>query len=261
MYISLVKSPARALDGQEDSTLLAELSATATPLSAVCMKFNTLNTKIRDNRIASAAAKRELAGILTEIRTEYSRAGGGEYPRTDWYFPLEGYDGRAIGGGRRHGYAPRGYDFFSGNRHGGHPSYDIFIRDRNQDSRDDRNGQAVPVRSMTGGVVVALEKEWVPGSALRGGKYIWVYDPAHNLLVYYAHNADVLVDLATIVKPGDQLATVGRTGWNAAKRRSPTHLHLSVMKVQGGSVLPLDVYPDLLRSVKVPDGAKPANKK
>jgi len=50
------------------------------------------------------------------------------------------------------------------------------------------------------------------------------------------------VKLGDVVRPGDQLATVGRSGWNAAKRRSPTHLHLTVVKAAGGRVVPVDVY-------------------
>jgi murein DD-endopeptidase MepM/ murein hydrolase activator NlpD len=101
---------------------------------------------------------------------------------------------------------------------------------------------------MTGGVVVALEKEWRQRSNLRGGKYIWVYDPANELLVYYAHNDELNVELGTTVKPGDQLATVGRSGLNAAKKRSPTHLHLSVLRVTAGQPTAIPVYSELQRA-------------
>lgn len=197
------------------------------------------------------SARSELQRLLTEVREGCRRAGGAAYPVSSWRFPLTGYDARAIGPGRRHGYSARGYDFFSGNRHGGHPSFDIFIHDRNQDGLDDRNGQAVNVVSLTGGIVVAQEREWTPGSRLRGGRYLWVYDPTNDLLVYYAHNAELVVGLGDIVKPGELLATVGRSGYNAAKRRSPTHLHLTVVRFQGGRVLPVDVYQDLRRAVRV----------
>jgi murein DD-endopeptidase MepM/ murein hydrolase activator NlpD len=220
----------------------------ATPLFAACTRFNDLNTRIRDSRIDSGSARNELKRILSEVRAEYYRSGGGDFERSAWVFPLAGYDARAIGGGRRHGYSARGYDFYSGNRHGGHPSYDIFIRDRNRDSRDDRSGQSVRVRSLTGGVVVALEQGWEPGSRLRGGRYLWVYDPAGDLLVYYAHNDGLSVKLGDIVRPGDVLASVGRSGWNAAKRRSPTHLHLTVVQVADGKVRPLAVYQELKRA-------------
>jgi len=204
--------------------------------------YNELNTLIRDGRIPREEAALELKRLLGEIHQQYYLRGGKDYPRSAWVFPLAGYDSSAIDNGRRHGYSAKGYDFFSGNRHGGHPSFDIFIRDRNQDMLDDRSGRAVEVLSMTGGIVVAVEKNWEYGSRLRGGNYIWVYDPATEKLLYYAHNNQLLVNPGDMVKPGDRMATVGRSGFNAAKRRSPTHLHLTVLRVIGGRPRPLDIY-------------------
>jgi len=212
------------------------------------MRFNALNTRIRDSRIDSGSARIELQRLLAEVRDGYYRAGGVEFPKSTWAFPLAGYDARAIGGGRRHGYVSRGYDYFRGNRHGGHPSFDIFIRDSTQDGLDDHSGTTVKVRSLTGGIVVALEREWQPGSRLLGGKYLWVYDPANDLLVYYAHNGELSVGLGDVVKPGDVLASVGRSGYNAAKGRSPTHLHLTAVRVQDGRIVPVDIYRDLKRA-------------
>ena len=219
--------------------------------SPLCRAFNEFNSLIRDGRVSKTNARRELTDKLAEIRTEYYLRDGQDYPSTDWIFPVAGYDTRAIDSGKNHGYVPSGYDFFSGNRHGGHPAYDIFIRDQNQDSRDDRNGKTVNVLSMTGGIVVALEKEWQPGSGLRGGKYIWVYDPGKGLLVYYAHNDELFVELGTILRPGDFIANIGRSGLNAAKRRSPTHLHFSVLRLINGQPAPIPVYHELqqVRSV------------
>ena len=236
-------------------TLLSTPVAQATPATApsaamesestLCSSFNTFNNLIRDGLISKGAARSELTSRLAGISAEYYRRGGINYQPAQWFFPLEGYDTGAIDKGRTHGFIPNGYDFFSGNRHGGHPAYDIFIRDRNQDSRDDLNGEAVLVRSMTGGIVVALEKMWQQGSPLRGGKYLWVYDPGNDLLVYYAHNESLFVELGAIVKPGDLLAAVGRSGLNAAKKRSPTHLHFSVLRIKNGRPIPLPVYREL----------------
>lgn len=213
--------------------------------STLCSSFNTFNNLIRDGLISKDAARSELTGRLAGISKEYYQRGGMNYLPAQWFFPLEGYSTGAIDSGRTHGFIPSGYNFFSGNTHGGHPAYDIFIRDRNQDSRDDRNGKAVQVHSMTGGIVVAIEKNWQKGDKLRGGKYLWVYDPANNLLVYYAHNESLFVEPGTIVKPGDLLATVGRSGLNAAKKRSPTHLHFSVLRIENGQPTPLSVYREL----------------
>jgi len=223
-------------------------SSSVKPLTSLCRSYNALNTRIRDNRIDGRSASSELKHLLAKVRDEYFRAGGIGYPASAWVFPLAGYDDRAIGGGRRHGYVSGNYDFYKGNRHGGHPSFDIFIHDRNQDSLDDRSGRPVKVLSLTGGVVVALEREWQPDSRLLGGRYLWIYDPVNELLVYYAHNGELSVRLGDIVRPGDVLASVGRSGYNAARRRSPTHLHLTVLRVQDGRVMPLDVYQDLKRA-------------
>lgn len=216
--------------------------------SPACSAFNALNTLIRDSRIPLTRARKEIMETLADIRTEYYLRDGRDYRPSEWIFPVAGYSITAINQGKGHGYSSRGYDYFSGNRHGGHPAYDIFIRDRNQDSMDDRSGRPAEVLSMTGGIVVALAKEWQPGSLLRGGKYLWVYDPANNLLAYYAHNQEIFVDLGMIVKPGDRLATIGRSGLNAAKHRSPTHLHFSVLRIGDGTVVPIPVYEYLRHS-------------
>lgn len=232
-------------------TAATETPAPKKATCSACVSYNDLNSRIRDSKLPKTTARIELMRQLAELRKEYYLLGGRDYAATEWVFPLAGYDARAIDGGRGHGFVPSGYDFFSGNRHGGHPAYDIFIRDRNRDNLDDRTGQPVRVLSMTGGIVVALEREWETSSGLRGGKYIWIYDPANQLLVYYAHNEQLHVRLGQIVSPGDPLTTVGRSGLNAAKLRSPTHLHFSVLRLVDGRPLPLNVYSALQRAGKV----------
>jgi len=209
--------------------------------------FNELDKKVRDGRIGRSAARAEVARLLPALRECYYEAGGRDFRQTEWVFPVEGYTAGAIGG-RGRGYKARGYDYFDGNRHKAHPSHDIFIRDRNRDQMDDISRKPVRVLSMTGGVVVATEPSWEQGSTLRGGKYIWIYDPTDNALVYYAHNRELLVSPGDIVKPGDPIATVGRTGLNAAKRRSPTHLHMTYLKVKDGYPLPVDIYRNLVKA-------------
>ncbi len=197
-------------------------------------QFDTLLDGVRDGTLSRLAAQAELKRLLPLVSEQYRKAGGKPYQFSAWVFPLAGYGPKAVPGRRGKGFVVKGYDFFTGNRHGGHPAYDIFIRDRNQDELDDRTRQPVAVLSMTGGVVVSVETEWSPESKLRGGKYIWLYDPASDLLVYYAHNREVLVKAGDLVRPGDKLATVGRSGLNAAKKRSPTHLHMTVLKANQG---------------------------
>jgi len=251
LFAAVVQAATLSASDSGQLNALAGPPAEKNDLAAACASYDELNSRIRDGRIGVMAARVEFVQRLSDVRKEYYRRGGRDYAATEWVFPLAGHDLRAIGGGRNHGFVSGGYDFFSGNRHGGHPALDIFIQDRNQDSRDDRTGQPVRVLSLTGGVVVALEREWEASSSLRGGKYIWIYDPANELLVYYAHNEELQVQLGQIVEPGQPLATVGRSGLNAAKRRSPTHLHFSVLRLVGGQPQPLNVYSDLQRAGKV----------
>ncbi len=225
----------------------APLEGTSAGSCAPCEQFNRLNTLVRDGKIDRQAAREELFRLIPLLKEYYYQNGGKNYPQSDWVFPLKGYTARAIAGGKGHGYEPRGYNFFAGNRHRAHPALDIFIRDRDQDQRDVRTGAFVPVLSLTGGIVVALETSWEPGSLLRGGKYLWIYDPASDALVYYAHNRQLTVGLGAIVSPGDPIALVGRTGLNAYKKRSPTHLHITALKLGNGTLTPVNLYPLLLR--------------
>jgi hypothetical protein len=203
---------------------------------------------VRDGTIRKNAAKEQFSTTIEAIRKEYYAAGGQDHPPGDWVFPLKGYGYKAIGGVRGNGYQKGGYDYFDGNRHTGHPSQDIFIRDTKQNSLDRRTNRPVEVLSLTGGVVGAVEKEWDPASRLRGGKYIWIYDPTTDALIYYAHNSRLLVETGDLVKPGDSIAEVGRTGLNAYKRRSPTHLHLTYLSIVNGLPGPRNIFKELLSS-------------
>jgi hypothetical protein len=230
------------------SPLPCGAEAAGARLSALSADFNTLNSAVRDNRISKAEAKEQLGTLLGDIRKEYFAVGGKRYGPDEWVFPLEGYGYGAIGGTRGDEYQPGGYDYFDGNRHGGHPSLDIFIHDARQRSLDDASNGPVRVLSVTGGVVVALEREWHSSSSLRGGKYLWIYDPTADALLYYAHNSALFVQIGDLVRPGDVIATVGRTGLNAHKRRSPTHLHLTFLALSKGLPVPRNIYQELLRS-------------
>lgn len=225
-------------------TFAPEAGAETSPSGLVesCRAFETLNTGIRDGIIGKPEAKRRFKVVIKAIRNAYYASGGSDYSSSAWVFPLKGYDSRAIGGINGNGYQRGGYDYFDGNRHTGHPSEDIFIHDKHQAGVDDRTNLPVSVVAITGGVVVAVEKSWDPTSSLRGGKYIWIYDPASNALLYYAHNSRVLVETGAIVKPGDIIAEVGRTGLNAYKKRSPSHLHVTYLAIVHDLPVPRNVF-------------------
>ncbi|MBO0947107.1 M23 family metallopeptidase [Fibrella forsythiae] len=220
-----------------------------------CQRFNTLYIQIREETIlpdsARAAFSRIMLGLRERFRTNV------DFPtdttseegrdRTAMWFPLKGYSTSAIGGTHGEGYRGTGFDLFDYNVRGSHPAQDIFIRDQNQDSVDDRNGKPVDVLSMSDGLVIAVETGWTPAQEYRGGNWIWVYDPVRNGLFYYAHNNVVNVAMGDWVRAGQKISEVGRTGLNAYKARSPTHLHLMYLQLQPtGLPLPQNTYAWLL---------------
>lgn len=221
--------------------LLGNLSTPAT--AGVCEEWNQLFSQIRDFNIAKEEAKAAFAPIHQRLQDFYGQKGIGGAERV---YPVVGYDSKW--GEKGAAYRPRGYQFFSGNRQGIHPSLDLFILDRNQDSLDDRNQKAVPIVAYSGGVVVGVNTEWEFPSSQRGGNYVWLFDPATNRYSYYAHLAQVQVELGQIVPAGAQLGLLGRTGLNAYKRRSPTHLHLSVLTYLRGEMVPYNPWPELVKA-------------
>ena len=184
-----------------------------------CDEFNDLNTKVRDGLISRADAQNQIRELLPKIKEYFSKNGGTEITDKDWVFPLQGYTSASIGGVNGSGYQPKGYDYFDGNKHGGHPAQDIFIIDKNQDNLDDYTKEPVNILSVSNGVVIACESEWEITSDLRGGKYIYIYDPAYDGIFYYAHNSELFVKPGDVVKSGDMIAHCGRTGLNAYKKR------------------------------------------
>lgn len=213
-----------------------------------CLQFDKLNTMVRDGRINRETARQAIQELLPKIRNYFYANGGTDSAPEAWRFPIEGYGAKSIGGKNGSGYLPKGYDYFDGNKHGGHPAHDIFITDKNQDELDDMTGKPANVLSVRNGVVVASAREWAIGSELRGGKYVYVFDPAANSLIYYAHNKEVFVKLGDIVTAGKVLATVGRSGKSANAARSPTHLHIMWLVFADGYLKPNDLYPALLKA-------------
>jgi murein DD-endopeptidase MepM/ murein hydrolase activator NlpD len=230
------------------------LAAALSPLHAQtdavnpCVEFDRLYAAIRDQRIERAAAEPQVRALLPRIREYFRAHRATPTPPEAWRFPLDGYGAESIGGRNGSGYVADGYDYFDGYKSHGHPGHDIFIHDTNHDELDDRTGQPVTVHSISTGVVVAYSPEWASDSQLRGGRYLYIYDPAADGMFYYAHNRSLLVKPGEIVEAGAPIATVGRSGRNASAPRSPTHLHVMFLSTADGYPRPKDIYTDLVRS-------------
>jgi murein DD-endopeptidase MepM/ murein hydrolase activator NlpD len=168
------------------------------------------------------------------------------------FFPVKGYDLKHVGGRNGSGYRPSRYQFVGPTRRIGHPAQDIFVYDGNQDGLDDRTGKPVEILAVADGIVLSTYWEWTPelssngngnGNGKRGGNYVWIYHPALRLFAYYAHLQDIQVGLCERVAGGQVIATLGRTGTNAFPERSPTHLHLMLLRAQ--DMMPVNAYPFL----------------
>jgi peptidoglycan LD-endopeptidase LytH len=160
------------------------------------------------------------------------------------HFPVEGYGPKQIGGRQGEAYQAKSYAFVGERRRRGHPAQDIFVYDGNQDSLDDRTGKPVTILALADGVVLSTFCEWTPELSQlgngRGGNYVWIYHPALKLFTYYAHLRDVYVNVGERVGGGSQIATLGRTGTRAYAERSPTHLHLMLLRV--ADMTPINPY-------------------
>ncbi len=192
--------------------------------------FHFLYQSIRSGEISERVAQDSTFRLLNDIKKYYVENGGTEDSPADWVFPVEGYGINMIGGKNGSDYIPGNYNFYNTSHVHVHPAHDIFINDNDQDKLDDRTHLPVNVRSFTHGVVVSVEYFWDVNSEARGGNYIYIYEPFSRKIYYYAHNELVMVQLGDVVKAGQVISTIGRSGFNAYKKRSPTHLHFSILQ-------------------------------
>ena len=210
-------------------------------------EWNLLYLKIRDGDISKEKAQEKLKELEVSLKDFYLKTTNRKQDDR-LCFPLKGYGPSAIGGKGGSGYQAQGYDFFDGNRHKGHPAHDIFIRDTNQDGLDDITMKPVEVISASSGIVVSVNLNWEPSSPIRGGNYIWIFEPVKSRYYYYAHLNVILVKVGQVVSKGERIGTVGRTGVNAYPKRSPTHLHFTVHQSIDGYPKPMNPYSELTKA-------------
>lgn len=213
--------------------------------------WRNLEVSVRDSKIPVEKAAFILPKIMKRLN-KLTKVDEREDPGR-WIFPVEGYSISSIGGRGSsfkpcivYGISPiKGYSFFDGNRHGGHPAHDIFIFDKNRDSLNDRTNKPVYVLAILDGIILSTYSDWQIGSKMRGGNYIWCYHSKEKLVSYYAHLNKILVNPGQKVNSGERLGTIGRTGFSAFPKTSPTHLHLMVLEYIDGEFHPYNYYEKL----------------
>ena len=207
-----------------------------------------LLTSIRRDEISKENAIEKMESLIHEINEYLTEKNVDFYPKDSWVFPVRGYKPSAIGGFNGSGYKPGNFDFFDLGT-GGHPAHDIFIYDYDQDKLDDVTNKPVDILSMSGGIIVETRKNWTTDMMyIKGGNIVYVYDDFTEGFFYYAHLNRVFVNVGDFVEPGTVLGIMGRTGQNAYPSRSPTHLHIMYVKSNGGDLIPVNIYDDLINA-------------
>jgi hypothetical protein len=219
-------------------------------LSEYCAAFNQIQLDIRDGAISPDSARRAFSEVMQNIRKVAKPNTCRGIDSAYFVYPVKSYSPRESIGSRGRGYRPNGFDLFDREVAGSHPAHDLFVRDKDQDNLDDRTWKPIDVLSFTSGIVLATETGWKYDSELRGGNWIWIYDPCLDGLFYYAHNNIVEVQPGQSVKAGDKIAEMGRSGYNAYKPRSPTHVHLMYLQLDSlGMPEPYNTYEWMLSSI------------
>jgi peptidoglycan LD-endopeptidase LytH len=248
LSISLLSCSRNNYSGASGEEMTTQDILDKTDYESIVAQFYVPFIQYRLGFISKEAAAEYLSILIGKINDYYIDRNGKLYTFDEWVFPLKGYGPEHIGGTNGSGFVTDGSDLFEEGGLKGHPAHDIFIYDNDQDEIDDRTNMPVEVLSMTGGVVISTRSEWSESDSSKGGKNIWIFDPVEKAIFYYAHNRRIFVSEGDVVKPGDVIAEVGRTGENAYESRSPTHLHLGSFKIENGIPKPYDYYSYLIKA-------------
>jgi hypothetical protein len=218
-------------------------------LLSYCSQFRELYENIANASISPDSASRAFTHIMQGVKSIAFYQDSCQFDTIQAVFPVKGYRPVVSIGGQGRGYKPDGFDLFDVEVKGSHPAHDLFILDRNRDSRDDRTKEPVDILSFSSGIILDVQNDWQPESGRRGGNYVWIYDPCRNGLFYYAHFNSVVVEQGSWINPGDKLGEVGRTGLNATRKRSDTHLHLMFLRMNTqGLPVPENTFEQLMSS-------------
>lgn len=213
----------------------------------IMLRWSKTDELIRDNKIDKDDAIDSISYYTETIVSRLKASGFVMTKKSGWHYPITKWTSVVY---RANGmdYKDERFDFFQGGEYKGHPAHDIFILDADSNGVEDSTGQKIEAVSMVNGIVISVYGNWKPGDFLRSGNYVKIFDPKSQAIFYYSHLDSVFVGPGDVVKAGDPVAYVGRTGRKAF--RGKTHLHIAYYKIDDGYPVPKDILTEILLAEK-----------
>jgi hypothetical protein len=234
-FIILIIFSAESFSQQTDTAL------------ALFERWDKVDLLIMARKIPKDAAIDSIAKFIPQSNAFFKKSRLKTTERENWVFPMLHWtkiDYRSGGSD----YGDVYFDYFQGGESSNHPAHDIFINDNDSNGIEDVTGKKVEALSMVNGIVFAVVSDWTPGDNRRGGNYVKIYDPQTEAMFYYSHLDSIFVKAGQIVKAGEVIAYVGRTGRKAIKGK--THLHIAYYPIENGYPKPEDIIDDLYAAQK-----------
>ncbi|MEO8514835.1 MAG: M23 family metallopeptidase [Ignavibacteria bacterium] len=210
-------------------------------------RWHKTDQLIRDRKIDEDDAQDSIAMYVKLGVQDFRKLGIPGTKRSNWVFPMFGFTWSAY---RTDGkdYKDETFDYFQGGEFSGHPAHDIFILDKDTNCVEDSTGREVFAVAMVTGIVLSKYDTWFRADYLRSGNYVKLFDPESKAIFYYSHLDSVFVNVGQLVKAGEPLGYVGRTGRKAIKGK--THIHIAYYKIDDGHPIPEDIINDLYDAEK-----------
>lgn len=209
---------------------------------SIFLRWDKTDQLIRDRKIDKDNAMDSIALYVPLAITEFRSKGIPGTTRHDWVFPMSGWTTVTYRAGGKD-YKDETFDYFQGGEFKGHPAHDIFILDNDSNGVEDSTGEKVFAAAMVTGIVLSEYSSWFKGDYFRSGNYVKLFDPESKGIFYYSHLDSVFVEAGQVVKAGEPIGYVGRTGRKAIKGK--THIHIAYYKIEEGYPMPVDIIKDL----------------
>lgn len=228
-------------------------SVLALSLSGLCQdsglfaRWNKTDLLIMDVKIPKDDAIDSINKYVTDANEYFSKTGLKTTTRDKWVFPMKNWTSVSYRSGGKD-YGDVYFDYFQGGESHNHPAHDIFILDKDSNGVEDSTGQKVEAVSIINGIVFTILSDWKKGDFGRAGNYVKIYDPESEAMFYYSHLDSVFVKTGQVVKAGDPVGYVGRTGRKAIGGR--THLHIAYYPIYNGYPEPENFIDDLYLAEK-----------